>query len=364
LKEDAENPGLLNILSEEERQLLLIIFMISPEGKRLYTTFDDYADYIKFYFKELVQPERRCCDEVILEDKRQKIRFDIDAKKDKLENPQLLIDQLITHLLIVFSSFGIELNLSSDVIICSSHSETKWSYHIIIDNYCCVSSHEVKEWFRLVYDRLDPCFQPFLDTQIYSPNHGFRLLGSTKLGEVRLKKLEEEWLYNNQWIKYRYPEEIVSPKHKFLLQFDATTVTLTLKCCTLPVLLPEEDPLSKKFVSQVDIDEPVVKKAMDLCNEFNGSAFTYKKTLGSLVLLERSKEAHCIICHTVHEHIEPYLVVKQVGEQYQVYFDCRRSNGKREWLGTIQNEKVEISKKIDVLKMLKLAKIENKKLYS
>jgi hypothetical protein len=357
LKEDPDTPGLLNILSEEERQLLLIIFMVSPEGKRLYTTFEDYTDYIQFYYKELVQPERRCCDEVILEEKRQKIRFDIDAKKEDLLEPQPFLDHLVDCILYVFQQHNITLNVSTDFIWCTSHSETKWSYHLILDNYCCTSSKEVKEWFSQIYFLIDSSHQKFLDTQIYSANHGFRLLGSTKFGEIRIKKFCSEWIYKDQTISYVYPEKIVSPKHQLLLEFDAATVTLVMKCQPLPTLLPEE----QKFTpSTPNASEDVVKEAMDLCRQKNHDVFKFKKTMGNLVLLERTKEAHCIICHTVHERTEPFLVIKSNG---QVWFDCRRSQGKRELLGNI-NMVTLPEKKLDTQKLLKLAKLENKKLYS
>lgn len=373
LKEDTGAPGLLNELDEEDRYFKFIIFMFSSDGHRMYTYFDDYCDYISYYFK--LKEERRCCDEIILEEKQQKMRFDIDAKKEELEDIQALFNSLIDAILKTYKEHGITLDISKDIIVCSSHSEVKWSLHLVLDNWYCDNSRECKEWYERTMRNLDKKYTKFIDSQIYGSNHAFRLLGSTKFNEKRYKVFNQEWNFKEDIIKYVYPEKIQSDKHKFLLEFDASAITLVSKCYPLPQLIQTKE--ENNYLMSHSLNDDAVLMAVELNKEKNGKSMKVIKIQGNLIIFSRGLPTHCIICDRVHETEGSFLVLKSVNNgqyefKYDVYFDCRRSNGKRELLGTIKKNKfgekikgIEEKKnsEIDLDKLFRLAKKENKKLF-
>ena len=96
LKEDKN--GLLSSLREEEKYSKLLI-VNTINNIRYYTDFDSYIDY--FSYLRNLPIHLRCCDEIILGDRSQKLRFDIDAIKSELENIQDLIDELVSSLLLL-----------------------------------------------------------------------------------------------------------------------------------------------------------------------------------------------------------------------------------------------------------------------
>ena len=66
--------------------------------------------------------------------------------------------------------------------------------------------------------------------------------------------------------------------------------------------------------------------------------FQFGKGMSNFVLLQRISESGCPICERVHEKENAFLWVKMLVKEngitrYEIYFDCRRSNGKKILIG-------------------------------
>jgi hypothetical protein len=108
----------------------------------------------------------------------------------------------------------------------------------------------------------------------------------------------------------------------------------------------EEEELQRK---EAKADDLVLDFAYRLFVSTYGDIYSYHGTMGNIVMMTRNRPSGCPICQRVHENENGFLWIKpvqsenQVLEKYEVYFDCRRSNGIKMKIG----EKVVLTKKED-----------------
>ena len=115
--------------------------------KRYFGVFINFLDFAKYCY-DIVKESHRCFYEVI--DRRiQKPYFDLDVHigdplKGKFLNKEdacLLKNEICKYILIEFPYIKEE-----NIMVFTSHSEKKYSYHIIVDSWCVLDNEENKEF--------------------------------------------------------------------------------------------------------------------------------------------------------------------------------------------------------------------------
>jgi len=341
--------------SESDLKKGFLVCAITRNDTHIFTLFPSYVSFAKFHQK--IREEKRCFFEIILGDHPQKPHFDIEVEATKLNLSPEDLDRLSNDLINKFLEvmiplfeklYRVKLNLETDLLIFTSHGPKKKSYHVIIDNYCHSNNKEAKAFYQEVITRMPEELRSFIDGSVYSKKQQFRIVGSQKKGSGRIKTLLSPWFYQGKEIKYRYREEPSNPGHRLVLTLEASLVSFISNCRLLTNLLEESETKigSKWEWEKDDLHPETVKMALDLLSEKEdipetSSNFPYevRDVMGGLILLKRKYPSHCQVCHRIHEHENPYmLVLTDDNEVRHVYFDCRRAEGKRLYLGTLREE--------------------------
>jgi len=326
----------------------------------LYGYFDSYVEFYEYYKQFPVKD--RCFYEII--NFYQKPHFDIDIGYNKVKNNYFLDQDLsiekfqeIAKLLIetIIKSCKItmlpnELSLEKDVLIYTSHGydhkkqQEKLSYHIILDNWSHFDNIEAKSFYDKV-SRLTQCFLngrycEFLDEKVYSENQAFRLLGSHKVDDQRIKKLQESFEYENKIIHHQFDEYMDNLKE--MNHFSKSLITFTSGCKLLQSF--KVDKIYKQ-VKQYDLSEKDVNEITGFLNLKFKDQFRIREIKVNKINLVKTRPYYCSLCQRVHPNENPRIVV-YTGI---VYWQCRRSYEKLiiGYLSSYNKEKEEIDDEDD-----------------
>lgn len=315
-----KNPAKKNLFSSEYYQTvqktgdeLILIARDDPKMKKLFTAFNDYS--LLYKYQSSLDLSDRNLYEMIPGDQKQKIHFDIDVTDMIGFVEEEFIDMLIDG---IKKYIKVELDLSQDILIFTSHGKYKLSYHVIVNNYYLNDVNETRQFVKAIL--ADYCkLNLFVDNKIYTMNRQFRLYGSCKIGDTsRIKKLMPEWKYKGQIIKCKYQddEEI----------FINSLVSNTADCKDLDLF---EITDSKTFTVEEDdtgLEDEVliqIKKLFVKCFG-TGIFFKFGTYKDGILTTKREKESFCKICNRRHQHENPFFTInKKTG---QVRYCCRRSN--------------------------------------
>ena len=348
---------LMSSYSERDLSQGFIVCGITHQESHIFALFPSYVSFARYHL--LLAEKKRCFFEVILGDHAQKPHFDIEVEPEKI--PGLSPDELATfaeELLAKFlpvlittfeETYRVKLDLQSDVLIFTSHGREKRSFHIIIDNYAHNNNREAKAFYEEVIKGLDEELRVFIDHSVYSKTQQFRISGSQKKGSGRIKVLLGIWQYQGKAIEYRYREEPRNDGHRFILLLEASLISYTNNCKLLTNLLPEVEAKKGNLNwdrESDDLHHETVKVAFNLLGKRSGVSVTIpgfpyevRDVIGTLILLKRKYPSNCQICHRIHEHENPYLlVVTDDNKIRHVYFDCRRADGHKLYLGILPEE--------------------------
>ncbi len=307
---------------------------------RLYTFFKSYLEYGMYQMK-LPQNER-CFYEIILGESTQKPHFDVDIANSpnttnnttnntttQTTDGEAVKDDLVASIVKTLKDRDIELNMSLDILIYTSHGPDKQSYHVIVNNHCHANNVESKAFYDAVMDHVNHNYAQWIDRAVYSPTQQFRIVGCQKIGSKRIKTFQKKWMYQGKEINYEYPEEPDSPEHEMVMQLEASVIGFTGNCRFLPPFEPRADQI-KHYTESDDITTDDASNAIKLIGAAGNISphdprFPYQFTgiNGPIVMLKRTKPSRCKICDRVHQHENPYLLV--VGEEKSVFFFCRRA---------------------------------------
>lgn len=290
----------------------ILIAKDDRQCKKLFTVFSNPL-ILYDYQKSLILNQRNMY-EIIPGNKYQKIHFDIDVKKEDLTNfdETEFFDSIIEG---IIKYIKIDIDLSKDIMIFTSHSDYKKSYHIVIDNYCLRNNIETKQFVRLILNDF-PRLVPYVDNVIYTLNRQFRLLGNSKIDTNRPKILLSEWKYKDQIITYKNKSDEESV-------FVNSLVSNTNNCKLIDLF--EEINETKISKHEVKIDYDILHEIKKMfIKTFNCEIFfdieSYKD---GLIVARRLKPSFCNICERVHQHENPYFVVNKNGD---VLYSCRRND--------------------------------------
>jgi hypothetical protein len=282
---------------------------------------------------------------------------------EHLSSHEAIKDDLILSILKVFNEYSISFELDKDILVFTSHSleevdsscnkesispKFKRSYHIIIDNYFHENNLESQAFAHLVIAKMKDEYKPYVDTSVYKPLQQFRIYGNQKRGSNRPKIFCETWSLCGNVVTYPYPK-FSSDMQKEIYILGVSLVSNCKGCKSLPTFRPTYqlliDAKRQAALESYDVDDlnsELAKRAMIVLAKSAGLTiydpiFPYKlrKINGNLLDLKRTRPSRCKICDRVHEHIDPFLIVK---DENMVYYGCRRANNKTIHVGNIITE--------------------------
>jgi hypothetical protein len=340
------------------------LIICRDNGNKQFARFLSFLDYGKFYFRETL-PENRTDFEVIMGNNFQKPYFDIDIQRNEVPSviglPSLVrqsvsgpmmslkdANQAVTNLVSIIKSTIEKLgDKNGTILVFTSHSADKLSYHVIVDGWCVADQKENKAFHDLIMkDFPEQCI---VDHSVYSSVRQLRMYKSRKYQSDRIKILSQELTIN---IKtglpgYQYPVVPDSEDHGELMILSSALVGNTTVCNVLPSLYAA--PPKHLFVGEKhELSEENIEAAIELAREkIKFFPFTLIKvedtsSVSTLILLKRNNSSYCETCKRSHEHENPYLII--CGEDNSIYFDCRRNvDGKRLYVGKLGTTKTEES---------------------
>lgn len=321
----------------------LIVAQELERGRR-FTVFNSYLE-----FKDIRDTTRNFHE--IVQDGPQKMRFDIDLKRNGERNStqeeffmmedgdlipasktvlesyyteasgdQIVRDTIHTTIQCLRNAVAPRSISVQDFLIFSSHGENKLSYHIVLDNFYFRSNIECGELFKKVV-QMRPNLKRVLDPQVYSKNQSFRIEGCTKFGEERYKT----WRMIEGQIVEEFGKTLIlgelGVKSNIILAHSLLGYTIG---CHLVRGFEKQEEAPKQWKELENIPGHVMSRIQYIL----GDNFAISEVRGSLIVLTRLRPWLCEICDRVHDNSSPYLTINRVGSSCSVWFHCRRSGTK------------------------------------
>lgn len=323
-------PGKDGLLSSQINysEDLIVSWQYIKKDKKIgckYAAFDNYIDFWNFYNK--TYKKNRCFNEVVLYNRKQKLRFDLDMEGQGVEMGDKVLRSLITAILKYFKSLDIKLKIRKHFMLFTSHGSTKLSYHLIIDGYY-FSNNEIVRYVALhIKDLMPDKYSKWIDLGVYDKNHSLRIYGSYKPGTNRVKRWNREIIYNGKTHNIELPLDEEEDEDYAILR--TSLITFVDHCEKIEIELPVVT------YKELDISDEHVDAALELLEQMeDGDAFKVDKIDLPFINLRRLRPTHCY-CGGYHENQNPVLIIGQNG----VLFYCRRSSNKEKLnLGTLSLE--------------------------
>lgn len=305
---------------------------------RIYAFFDSYLEFYEYMQK--FQPTERAFYEIIFGELPQKPHFDIDVDRDSCNAmfpgedidviAETLREMVIMGCISVLSDKGVNLDLSRDLLLYSSHGPNKRSYHIVINNKCHDGNKEARAFYDAVMVKVHLYTQDkyrscnFIDKGVYSPRQQFRLVGCQKYGSNRPKVFYEQFWYKGEQYTHIYNEDVTDITMKKLTIIYESMISFTSGCAFVPSLVVPKPVNHNNLGEMPDLDNSIVDQCLDMLrNKMNPCPFVKRDVQGHLILLTRKAPSHCPICQRPEPHMKehPYMFIVDG----KVYWDCRRS---------------------------------------
>jgi hypothetical protein len=314
---------------------------------RSFALFDNHLSFGVFLHNHVAE-SNRCFYELVPETASSKLYFDIDTylTPGKPERPELTVEspedadraileikEQIKRLLPFWKERG-------RILISTSHSEIKRSYHLVLDGWSTKSREECKYFHDMVMNGLSARVRNFVDHSVYKKNQQFRIEGCHKWGSTRTKTLSLELSEGpGDVIGWKPPCKPTSERHRALMLLGATLLTNVADCSVLPSFKPPE-PVKTIVVTPLEpgqelvMNDYIAHRALELVAIAAGmplehpafpydlSKWTEPEGDSCVIMLKRRMPSLCRICLRIHENENPYLTIS--GENRNVYFDCRR----------------------------------------
>jgi hypothetical protein len=308
-------------------------FVVSHQlDHRSFVHFNTYLEYAIYCIKK-VKESHRCFYEVIFGHNMQKPYFDVDVKIGETSNSLTLTiadakelrRQVVSSIIKNFPFIKIE-----DIMIFSSHSSGKYSYHIVVDNWCVGDNEENRLFCQSVMKNVEQRLSIFIDSLVYKSIQQLRIYNCHKYQSDRVKIL-------NKLSKWKLKETPESENHRYCIILGGSLICNTSYCKIVPSLKPKFEARKKWDGAETILDEGDPEKCLELLAIIGGvessksHKFPYnvQEVKGSLILLNRLQPSMCRICNRIHDTENPYLVV--VGRERKVYFNCRRVDSKEKF---------------------------------
>lgn len=275
-----------------------------------YAFFDSYIDF--YHWQKNIPESQRNFYEVIFTSY-QKPHFDIDINIEDTEGydhmrtiSDYIINNIKSNISWVMMERGLKY-LEQNLLLFSSNSDNKRSYHIVLDNFLHSNPAEAEHFYNEVKNRFPDTYKKFIDSAVYKKHQCFRIIGSQKLDSNR-PKIYVGIIDNDD--KSRMD----------LLRRSLVSFTNDSKDNIMPnMILINGNNYDDKEITDTESDR-AVNKFFELYPE-QRKYLSYRDTLGCFISLKRDKPGPCIQCKRNHDNDGSYLTILN----NNLFFKCRRS---------------------------------------
>tara|TARA_R110001592_G_scaffold18816_12_gene77787 strand:+ start:62424 stop:63632 length:1209 start_codon:yes stop_codon:yes gene_type:complete len=281
---------------------------------RRYTLFKNFNQFTKYFFTQL--DEEKCFYEMMREKDGRKPYFDIDID-DLSFDFKSMIEQIKNR---IIDMIGKKIK----IIVFDSSTETKLSFHIIVDDVYLQSYKELLTFYDKVDEKLSEENKKYMDRCVYKSVQQFRIVQSHKFMKNNIKRLREDLSY-----RFSVPKRIKTEIGKFNYLLASSLVTNVSACrvlCGFQPVVEEKDLNFSGSANEGDIED-VMKM---FYKKYSYGDFTFQeckeKNGNLLIVLRRLNPTYCDICKRIHESENPFITV--TGDFRNVVFYCRRTDEK------------------------------------
>lgn len=296
----------------------------------------EYCKFLSWYslYDTLFKtPDRiRNYHEIIMGDRMQKIYIDIDIDLKDDEFTQQIFhtaeDKLdISKTIFLECARAIKKCrpqiTDNDILILNSNSNTKRSYHIIVDRWCFPSATQNKEFFKEMLDHIPLYMRKYFDSQMYSSIRNFRTYMSTKIDGSRILQMDSQSTWK--------PEELDLPLTELNKEIFCASLVTMIDCCRLLSFKVKEE---FDVLLIRDIETVEIVKMMDIFElQSDSNCFCKDRVEDCRIFLKRKSASFCTICDRTHEKQNSYLFLTQKND---VWFNCMRGS-KSKLIGNIND---------------------------
>lgn len=319
-------------------------------------SYTSFKSYIEFYDYMRSVPEReRCFFEILLPHYRRKPYFDIDMNQEDVDFDLNQFIKKVTEVILKVIE-----DPETTILVFNSHTDKKYSYHIVVDGWYLQNHEECEEFYKKVLEQLPEEYHIYFDETVYKCTQQFRMIGSHKYGKKNVKVLNLEESHN-----FTVPKRYRSERGRDLYILYSSLVGKVERC---QMLLGFEAPEKRKFdilpgsATEHDL-EAVVKMFREhpISKSGNFEVLDLVEEDGNLIIPLRSHiPYHCDGCKRTHEAENPFLIVR--GEERTILFDCRRGKNRQYIgkLGAIETEMKEYSPVREVYEKVKSSPIKKR----
>jgi hypothetical protein len=340
------NPKEKNLLDvykpkEEEiivcKQLKTRLFNVFPN----YITLKNFIDDTDYY--------ERCFYEILTPNKPRKLYFDLDI--DLIANSKIRPKNILENLK---ENILAELGENTEILVFSSNTEKKESYHVIVNNYFVKDEKACKCFYAKICENIPLEYLEFIDGSVYKNVQQFRLLKCHKFGKDNNK------IFNfSDSCNFSIPKRYISKKAKELYIFLISLLGNINGCKLLSQYDVKEEP--KRITSLGTSSEGDLDIVLDIFYaKYSYNDFEYLNSIekdGNLIVTFRRKNpTFCEICKRIHENENPFVIVR--GIERNIYFYCRRMEKDAIFLASLGQYKLPEIKAEDIPI---IEDIENKK---
>ena len=303
-------------------------------SNKSYASFKSYIDFYDYMCG--IEEIERCFFEILLPDRSRKPYFDIDMNNIP---PSFSLLTFITK--VKKAILKVIEDPNTTILVYNSHTEKKYSYHIVVDGWYLRNYEECEEFFKKVVEKLPDDYLPFFDSSVYKCTQQFRMIGSHKYGKNNVKVLNIKECHN-----FSIPKRYRNERGKSLYILYSSLVGKTDRCRMLSgfeVLLQKKFDIIPGSATEHDLEE-VVKLFRDhpISKKGNFEVLELVEEEGNLVIPLRSHcPYHCDGCGRTHEAENPFLMVR--GEERTISFNCRRGKN-HQFIGKLGMVKEEIER--------------------
>ena len=281
---------------------------------RKYARFSNYLSF-KTY-KESVNYYDDCFYEIITNKKFRNPYFDIDSEI----NPNIKENELILKLKKIIK----DLVDDAIILIYSSHSKDKLSFHVVIPNYYFTNCDEGKNFYLKIIELIDEKYRSFIDNSVYKTIQQFRILGSHKYQKEN-KKIYREDLSEGLVIPEKY-KKFPKGLENFLLINSLVSMTAGAKYLDGYEKVEEVKTFSTQGFSSTSDLEDILNIFYSI---YSADLFEFLNVIDNdgnlLITFLRKSSSLCEECNRIHDNENPFVTVN--GIYRNIYFYCRRREG-------------------------------------
>jgi len=321
------------VIKEETENSVIVSHNLRTAEK-----FDCYDEFYNF----VINQSNTCFYEVLSENKKRKMYFDIDIH----DKTTLDIDKFIYEICSIIR----EILQDSIIMITKSQNDDtlKCGIHFIIVNYIVNNVYNTKRFYDTVFSNIPVEYKEHFDDKVYKSIQQFRVLFSSKINENRPKryfkmipslnmKVDKKMLLNLsliQIIKNDIGIEVFDIPEEKLFYIEAKNYENNYHHNDLDII--------------EQIDNEKIRTILKLASQYmDFSCFKYTHTKGIFLVLKRLKPSKCFNCNRIHENENAFLYEGNGN----IFFGCRRSDNNN--IVCAYDEDVEKIKKLNKEEVLK-----------